>query len=360
MDEWLRVLWASLAVFSVVGVGAWLRRANWLTADADASLLKLVVNVLMPSLILRSVVGNEALSEASNVWLPPVVGFTTTAASILLCGLLAWWLGPGLGLRSAAARRTFAVAVGMYNYGYLPVPLAESLYGHAAAGGMAGAMSEVASGGGGNPVLGVLFVTNVGVDLAMWTVGVAVMSGAAGWSGLRRAVNAPSIALVAALLLHAAGAGEWLPAKAGFVWQGMGMLAACAVPMALLLIGATIVDAMSQLKSDSSSVQTHDAEVPKRADALRLITTAGVLRLGLLPAAFLALAWWLPGVGGTTDLQRVVLLHAAMPAAVFPIVLARHYQGDPRTAATVALSTSALSLLTMPIWLMIGPRWLGL
>ncbi|MEM7625592.1 MAG: AEC family transporter [Planctomycetota bacterium] len=351
MDEWLRVLWASLAVFGVVGVGAWLRRINWLNADADASLLKLVVNVLMPCLILRSVVGNAALDQASNVWLPPVVGFGTTAGAILLCATLAWWLGPALGLRSAATRRTFAVAAGMHNYGYLPVPLAQSLYD--------------SPDGGTNPVLGVLFVNNVGVDLAMWTVGVAVISGATGMRGWKRAINAPSIALVAALGLHLGGAGEWLPTRAGFVWQAVGMLAACAVPVALLLIGATIVDAFTQLRysagrSPGEAQPAVEAARPRGRGVWPMVTVACVVRLAVLPAGLATLAWVLPSAGATVEMQRVLLLHAAMPAAVFPIVLARHYGGDVRTAATIALATSALSLLTMPAWLTLGPGLIGL
>lgn len=348
MDEWLRVLSATLAVFGVVGVGGLLRKLDWLTEAADASLLKLTVNVLLPCLILRSVVGNDALDRAANVWLPPLVGFATITAAILLSGLVAWWLGPKIGLRSPAARRTFAVAVGMHNYGYLPVPLAESLY--------------ATADGSTPPVMGVLFVNNVGVDMAMWTVGVAVISGATGLSGWKRAVNAPSIAVVAALLLHAADGGDWLPGRLGFVWQALGMLAACAVPMALVLIGATIVDAFAGLRRDRHTPPPPEEGASPSGDGggWRLISVACLMRLGLIPAGFVGLAIVLPAAGATAEMQQVLLLHAAMPAAVFPVLLAHHYGGDPPTAARIALATSALSLLTMPAWLALGPGWIGL
>lgn len=354
MDDWLRVLTATLAVFGVVGLGGLLRRVNWLNENADTSLLKLVVNVLFPCLILRSIVGNPALDQAENVWLPPLVGFGVTALTIGLSGAAAWWLGPALGLRSAAARRTFALAAGMHNYGYLPVPLAESLY-PAAAGEASGA---------GSGVLGVLFVNNVGVDLAMWTLGVAVVSGSLGWSGLRRMVNGPSIAVVAALMLHVVGAKDLLPGATGFVWKAIGMLAVCAVPVALLLIGATMVDALAAMRQQSMVADQSTTPAGRRINSggggvWRTMGGACGLRLGVLPVVLLAVAWGLPWVGGTVELQRVQVLHSAMPAAVFPIVLARHYGGDASTATLVSLSTSAVSLLTMPVWLAVGSRWLG-
>ena len=49
-----------------------------------------------------------------------------------------------------------------------------------------------------------------------------------------------------------------------------------------------------------------------------------------------------------------------MPAAVFPIVLARHYAGDPATAVRVVIGTSLLGFLTMPLWLRLGLRLRGL
>lgn len=346
MDDWLRVLAATLAVFGVVGLGGLLRKVNWLTEEADTSLLKVVVRVLVPCLIVRSIVGNPALDQANNVWLPPMVGFVSTAAAIGLSAAFAWWLGPRIGLRSAAARRTFALCVGLHNYGYLPIPLAESLY--------------PAVDGSTSGVLGVLFVTNVGVDLAMWTLGVAVISGTLGWSGLKRMVNGPSIAVVVALALHFAGARSWFPEATAFVWKAVNMLGACAVPMALLLIGATMVDALAGLQQSRSEKRNGTAgENPEAGRAWWMMGGACGLRLGLLPVMFLVLAFVLPGVGASVELQRVLLLHAAMPAAVFPIILARHYGGHPSTATLVVLSTSAVSLLTMPMWLALGARWLG-
>ncbi len=72
---------------------------------------------------------------------------------------------------------------------------------------------------------------------------------------------------------------------------------------------------------------------------------------------FLLAAKFLPA---SVELKRVMVLEAAMPAAVFPIVMARHYQGDPATAMRVVLGTSVVSLATIPLWIKFGMKFVGL
>jgi predicted permease len=60
------------------------------------------------------------------------------------------------------------------------------------------------------------------------------------------------------------------------------------------------------------------------------------------------------------ELKRVILLQGAMPSAVLPIVLAKHYGGDPRTALQVVIGTSLAGLVTIPLWIDFGGRVIGL
>ena len=64
-----------LPVFAIVAIGVALRRVQWLTAAADESLLKLVVNFLYPCLIFESVEGNPALRDPRNLLWAPLAGF---------------------------------------------------------------------------------------------------------------------------------------------------------------------------------------------------------------------------------------------------------------------------------------------
>ena len=309
-------------VFLTVAAGAGARAAGWLTPAASDSLLRLSINLLFPCFVLDVLVGNPALADPLDALAPPAVGFATTVLGFAVGGLVARALGPRIGLRTPAARRTFALIVGMYNYGYTPIPIVEALF-------------------PGEPTLGVLLVHNVGVDLALWSVGVTVVSGgfAPGW--WRRPLNAPLLAIVVALAVNATGADAWLlrdagdigGAVAGVITGALGLIGATAIPLALLLVGGSVLDAAR------STPLLRDPLVP---------LTGAVLRLGVLPLCFVALTWLLPlGV----HLDRVVRVEAAMPAALFPILLARVYGGDPAVAVRVALFTTVLGLVTIPLWL---------
>ena len=70
----------------------------------------------------------------------------------------------------------------------------------------------------------------------------------------------------------------------------------------------------------------------------------------------LAAAKWLPL---SIELKRVLVVQAAMPAGLMPIIIARHYGGQPLTAVQIVLGTTILALLTIPLWLRVGLAWVG-
>jgi predicted permease len=313
MNETL--LSAVVPVFCLALVGLAIRKCNWLTAEADQSLLRVNINLLLPCLILDSTLGNPALGRAGNLLLAPLVGFGTIALGLGVAFALRRLAGP-LDERTG---RTFAFSTGMYNYGYVPIPLTILLFN--------------------SDTLGVLFLHNVGVECALWTVGVMVLTGHGIGRNWRQIINAPLIAIVAALALNFAGVAPHIPAVIRSVLH---LLADCAIPMALILIGATVADHLHDFHS---------------AHGWRVIGVAALLRLGVLPALFLLLAKWLPV---SVELKRVIVIEAAMGSAVLPIVLSKHYGGDTATALRVVVGTSALSFLTIPLWIRFGMKFAGL
>jgi malate permease and related proteins len=80
------------------------------------------------------------------------------------------------------------------------------------------------------------------------------------------------------------------------------------------------------------------------------------LRLAVLPVVVLALAKFLPC---SLELKRVLVVQAAMPTAVIPIIIARLYGGHPATAVQIVLGTTALGILVIPLWLKAGMEWVG-
>ncbi|MDR3406799.1 MAG: AEC family transporter [Chthoniobacter sp.] len=314
MSEYLPLLAAVAPVFVVIAVGWLIRRIGWLNEEADASLLRVIVNLLYPCLILDTILGNRALEKAGNVLLAPVVGFTT----VVLGYAVSYFAGPLFGATDPRQRRTFSFTTGLYNYGYLALPIAQTRFG-----------SETS---------GVLFIHNLGVEVALWTVGIMVISGAAHGGGWRKILNGPVLAILCAAGLHFAGARTWMP---GVALTAIHNLGGTAIPLGLILTGATFADQMRNLATGS-----------------RGLTTLGacLLRLGVLPLAMLALACWLPC---PIELRRVIVIQAAMPCGMIPVILAKHYGGDPAAALRIILYTSAFGLLTIPFWLQLGFRWIG-
>jgi predicted permease len=120
------------------------------------------------------------------------------------------------------------------------------------------------------------------------------------------------------------------------VLSGVRILGDAAIPMGLLIVGATMAD--------------HWVSAGLHRGGLVMLGGC-ILRLAALPAIFLVMAYFAPFSAG---LKRVMIVEAAMPAAVFPIVMSRHYGGDPPTALRVVVATSILGLFTLPLWIRLG------
>lgn len=311
-----------LPVFGLMAAGFALRRIQWLTKEADQSLLRITVNLLLPSLIFESVLGNAALQRPENLVLPPLVGVVT-----VLAGLgMAWFASRFAGLESGRERRTFVLAAGLHNYSYIPLPLCIQLF---------------------DPgTVGVLLVQVVGIEVMLWTVGIAILSGGGGRGSWKRVLNAPLFALVLALILNAIGrhfapSGSLLIAGKVFL-TAIHWLGQSAIPLALLLIGAVVADHLPEMHGGR---------------CVRVMAVGITVRLLIMPVLFVLLAKYLPC---SIELKRVIVVEGAMSSAVLPIALTKHYGGDPRTALQVVLGTSIAGLITIPLWIQFGDRVVGL
>ncbi len=303
MISYATILGATLPVFLIMAAGFWLRRSGSLQPAADASLITLMVNVTYPCYILKAVVVSPALREPGNV-LPPVFW----GAAFVLAGLVIGWLvAPACRLRRGNGRRTFALATSVQNYGYLPIPLMEAL------------MPDTAW-------KGVVFLYTLGVELAIWSAGVMMLSGE--WrQGLRQVLNPIVGSIVLGVALNFLRLDAYYPA---WLFRFLGMLGDCAFPLGIMVSGAMLFDLLRQ---------------PKALADWRTMAGAIALRLALFPAMMIAVACWAPM---TTTLREVIAVQAAMPAAVFPIIIARRYGGHEPTAVRVLVFTTLASFLTIP------------
>ncbi len=313
MPSFATILAATLPVFLIVGAGFFAHRRNWLTEELEVGVIKLGLNLLFPCYILSLVPGNPALEKVSTAGWAIGIGFTTVVAGFGI----SWLVGLVARFKRGEGLRTFVLCSGIQNYGFLALPIALSLF------------------PGNSGPAGLVFVHGVGVEIAMWTIGLSIMSGKGGFKSI---INGPFIAVVLSLILNYTGLYRWIP---GILVTTMEMLGRCAVPMAVLMIGATI---------------GRFAKQGIFHDAFRVAASSVLARLFLAGFLILCVARFLPIA---PDLKRLLVIQAAMPAAVFPIALARLFGGQPQVAIQVVLATSAVGLVSIPFVIAWGLGWVN-
>lgn len=308
----LNVVASVLPVYLLILAGALLRRTGVVRQEHDEGVMRVVYSVMLPCFILDKILGSAVLKSGTVVTSSIGLGF-----SLILMGIaIGFGVGRLIGLERGTGMRTFALSAGSQNYGFTAAPVVQILWSTGA--------------------LAILFVHNIGVELAMWSVGVMIMSDERGipW---RKLVNGPVIAVAGGLLLVALG---WDGYCVGPARQAMSMIGIGAFPLAVLITGCTIMDLVV-------------AEKP----TWQIIIGSSAVRLVLAPIVFLAAAKVLPIA---TELRQVLVVQAAMPAAMTPIMLARMYGGRPAIAVQIVVCTTALSLLSLPWIITWGCQWIGL
>ena len=314
--EFFKILAATLPVFLIVGVGFLTRRLRVVTDEAEKSIMRLVINVLYPCFILSNVPGNESLAEPTLVVLAIAIGFSLTVIALAL----AYATAQVLKISADDGQNTFCVATAIQNYGFIPIPLIVALFP-----------------GSSRETLGVLFVHNLGLEIAMWTICIVMLSGtiAGSW---KRLINGPTIAIAFGLILNFTGLYVWIPE---IVSKAMADLGNCSIPISLVLVGATLAGVVEKQKAKID---------------WRIIGGSTFVRFLVMPALILMVA---SCCNFSKELQRVLIIESAMPAAIFPIVLAKHYGGKPSVAVQIVIATSILSLLLTPLLILAGVKILG-
>ena len=235
----------------------------------------------------------------------------------MLVGIaIGYLVGKAIGLEPGHGRRTFALASGCQNYGYTAVPVAQILWG----------TSTVA----------VLFVHNIGVEIAIWSFGVMLLSGESKFNW-KRMVNGPIIAVVIGLSLVLLHLDDKItgPPRQFIYLVGIG-----AFPIALVMTGASMLDL-----------------VGKEKPSWKIISGSILVRMILAPIVFILCAKFIPM---STELKAVLLIQSAMPAAMVPILLAKIYGGRPAVAVQVIIATTIVSIFTLPYIITYGMRFLDL
>jgi predicted permease len=309
----LAVALARLA--GLIFLGWLMARQGWVGTTARQPLMRLVIWVFFPAMIFNRVCGNPLIHSGTKALLYLGVGF-----GMIFTGFIVGWLVAKLwNLPEGVVTRTFSFATGINNFGYLGIPVTAALFSH--------------------DVVGVLLVHNVGVEAAIWTVGVASLSGAKGWKGLSNLRQPMPVALLIALAINFTGLDGTAPVT--FLAQFCHAIGECAIPVGTMLTGIYLHEVIQGFKF---------FEEPK--------ISAGILmvRWFIMPAFLLLVARY---VMDDLALQKVMLVQAAMPAGIFTFLIVEMYRGQVLVSLRAAVLTMIFCPLITPMWLYVGSQWLG-
>lgn len=308
------ILAALIPVVIIILLGGFLRRWDTIPPMVDPVLTRLIIRIFYPCLLFGVLYGNDALRDLQLVLIAPLCGFLIVILGYGM-GLLIGRLYSGEWGRTA---RALSLTVGVFNYGYFAIPLSLALFGP--------------------EVTGVLVVFNLGVEIAFWTIGSLLASGSIQKGIAKNVLNPPVVAVFAGLLTNAFVPILHLP---DFLLTAIRLLGQISIPLALILIGATLYDLTRN---------------PSWWKNWQIPSLAIFLRLGILPTVVFLIAWLLPL---PATLLAVITIQAGLPSGIFPIILLKLHGGDTLTGLRVVISTTLVGVVLSPIWIATGGTLLG-
>ena len=319
MSESRIVLIKIAGMFVVIMVGWLARRRGTVTDAVTATLSRTVVDVAFPALVFTQMLRTVDAAVLRKDWLLPLI----PVVIVIVAYLVGLAMAPLFGGKDQ--RRTVLVLIVSPNWVFLPLPIAEALYGAAG--------------------VRVVLLCNVGAQLALWSFGVWILHGKISQAIRNLATNiglwatGGGIALALAFpavrdLGNLASAGSSVGGVVGAaLFDALAMVGSLTIPLSLLAIGA-------QLGALPVSVRKLPASL--WGVLLARLVAAPLVTVGL-GVALARAGLRLPDVT-----RLVVVLIAAMPVAIVCSVMAERYGGDTQLAAQAVFTSTFFSLLTVP------------
>jgi len=320
-SQWVVVLLNIAALFLVILVGWLARRRQFLSAETTSTLSKFVVDVTIPAMVLSSMLRTVDPASIKESWPLPLLG-----GGILLIGQLFGWLLAPFFARQRE-RATFIFLVSVANWIYLPLPIAQQLYGE-------------------DGVRAVLLV-NVGATILLWTVGVwTIKHSKPDWESLRALCTNPGLiatvlGILIALFIPASRTLETMAPTS----LSAGALAAKALISALVIVGSLTIP----LSLIVTGAQLGGLDLSGHRPSRALIGVVAS-RLLLAPTGIVAAIWathhYLIAIPDTA--RMVAYIIACMPVAVSCSMFTERFGGDTALAARGIFATTLFSIISVP------------
>lgn len=295
-----------MQIFLLGLVGYFLVKKNILGKDGLSSLSRLVIDIALPLLIFCQLVKGFSFSLYRNWWVFPLISLAVTVAGLVLGFLF------NVFIKGAQQRLQFLSLVTFQNSGYLPLALIAALL----------PKNEA------EPVFIYLFLFLLGFNLAMWSLGIYILSFHENrkfeWA---RLFSPPVVATLFSLAVIFTGLHNFIPQG---VLKPLQLVGDCTLPLALFVVGGNL--ACIRLES-----------INKKAIILMALAKLIILPLlGLL----LIIKLNLP-----QPIGLLILIELAMPPATSLSVIAAHYKKEDLLISQGIFFGHIASVLTIPVFL---------
>lgn len=312
--NYLNILLALLPYVGYAMLGVISNRLGITRGRPEKILLFLLINFMIPVLSFNFIVGNPDLNNISRLISAPFVGFF----SIVIGFAIGFYCSRFFGIKRGDSARSFAFTVGMYNYVFFAVPLTMVLYGP--------------------HVVGILLVHNLGNEVAVWSVGAGMLAGGGFFNPLKILQNPPILAIFGSLIINFITGGTPMPHDVKAVSE---IVAKIAVPAGLFTSGATLAGNMGLFA---------------KKGVLKIMTGSIALRLVVIPFVVVCTVAMLPV---PVEVKMVTAVQASMPAGMSTVVIVKYFNGDAESSVPVILASTLVSVFTMPLWINIFQKILG-
>ncbi len=301
-------------LFLFMTIGFILKKTKILPSNANTTIAKLETWVLCTALSFMSMARTFTLDKLSS----HILNLTFASVTVAISLAIAIPLSVLFVKRPSYERGVYQYALAFANLGYMADPLVLTMFGE--------------------EVLGYykLFCLPFSIVIYVWGISVLTPKDKAGANPITRLLNAPMVAMLLGMVVGITGALDYFPP---FLVSTLDQLKACMGPLAMLLAGITIAN--YDFKKLWSNKKVYIATL------LRLIVLPSLL-VGILIGlrAFLNFAF-----SANLDNQFIyfAFFATAMPLGMNTIVFPEAYGGDPEPGASMAIVSSAFSVLTIPL-----------
>jgi len=294
-------------IFLIAFVAGMMVRRKLLKAEHVRGLSIVTINILLPSLIYSKITENLYPEEFPIWWMLPLIAIATAGIGIGIAWLV--WR------KKLEEKRNLLPLSGIMNAAYFILPIGQVIY--------PGQFDQFA-------LYVALYV--LGISPLVWSFGKLFVTehkkGENIWRGM---ITPPLLANFIGLAIVLGGLRQYVPV---FISDGISLLGQATVPVATLILGATIGALPWRFKS-----------------LLKDLSITVIIKLILVPAIVIFALYLSPLPERYPLLSNLLVLEASAPAATAMIIQIRRYGGDEKKAGSILLVSYLACLVLIPFWL---------